>query len=121
MATVVRHFVEKVTVKTSVTQAFEMLSLSATFGTICGACGIISRIQATVACGEAIMRSAPPRRYTPEEYLELERAAEFKSEYLDGQIYAMSGGSLAHAAITFKRLAVQSGEGPGEPPSGFFD
>jgi Uma2 family endonuclease len=47
------------------------------------------------------MRSAQHRRYTPEEYLELERAAEFKSEYLDGQIYAMSGGSLAHAGITF--------------------
>jgi Uma2 family endonuclease len=47
------------------------------------------------------MRSPQDRRYTPEEYLELERAAEFKSEYLDGQIYAMSGGSLTHAAITF--------------------
>jgi Uma2 family endonuclease len=47
------------------------------------------------------MRSAQHRRYTPEEYLELERAAEFKSEYLDGQIYAMSGARLAHAAITF--------------------
>ncbi|MEN3335307.1 MAG: hypothetical protein V7641_4672 [Blastocatellia bacterium] len=54
------------------------------------------------------MRSAQPRRYTPEEYLELERAAEFKSEYLDGQIYAMSGGSLAHAGITFN-LYVQVG------------
>src|SRR5690242_19981703 len=47
------------------------------------------------------MRSTQLRRYTPEEYLELERAAEFKSEYLDGQIYAMSGGSLTHSAITF--------------------
>jgi Uma2 family endonuclease len=47
------------------------------------------------------MRSAQQRRYTPEEYLELERADEFKSEYLDGQIYAMSGASLAHAGITF--------------------
>src|SRR5438067_11553403 len=47
------------------------------------------------------MRSTHHRLYTPEEYLELERAAEFKSEYLDGQIYAMSGGSLEHSAITF--------------------
>jgi len=54
------------------------------------------------------MKSAQPRRYTPEEYLELERAAEFKSEYLDGQIYAMSGGSRTHARVTFN-LYVQVG------------
>ncbi|HZP84547.1 MAG TPA: Uma2 family endonuclease [Chthonomonadaceae bacterium] len=39
------------------------------------------------------------RYYTPEEYLALERDAEFKSEYLDGQIYAMSGGSPEHNSI----------------------
>jgi Uma2 family endonuclease len=33
---------------------------------------------------------------TPEEYLELERKAEFKSEYHDGKIYAMSGVSRRH-------------------------
>jgi Uma2 family endonuclease len=33
---------------------------------------------------------------TPEEYLELERKAEFKSEYHDGKIYAMSGVSRWH-------------------------
>jgi Uma2 family endonuclease len=37
--------------------------------------------------------------FTPEEYLEIERAAEFKSEYYDGQIFAMSGGTLPHALI----------------------
>jgi len=47
------------------------------------------------------MRSVQHRHYTPEEYLELERAAEFKSEYLEGQIYAMSGGSRTHARVTF--------------------
>lgn len=47
------------------------------------------------------MRSAQHRRYTPEEYLELERAAEFKSEYLEGQIYAMAGASPTHSAILF--------------------
>jgi len=38
-------------------------------------------------------------RLTPEQYLEIERAAEFKSEYFDGQMYAMAGGTFNHAAI----------------------
>jgi Uma2 family endonuclease len=38
-------------------------------------------------------------RLTPEQYLEMERAAEFKSDYYDGHMYAMSGGSLRHAVI----------------------
>ena len=37
---------------------------------------------------------------TPEEYLALERKAIVKSEYLSGQIVAMSGASLAHTRIT---------------------
>lgn len=37
---------------------------------------------------------------TPEEYLALERQAETKSEYYDGQRYAMSGASRAHNLIT---------------------
>jgi Uma2 family endonuclease len=38
-------------------------------------------------------------RLTPEEYLEIERAAEFKNDYYDGHMYAMSGGSLRHAVV----------------------
>jgi Uma2 family endonuclease len=37
--------------------------------------------------------------YTPAQYLELERAAETKSEYRAGQIVAMSGASRAHNRI----------------------
>jgi len=37
--------------------------------------------------------------YTPEEYIELERKAEFKSEYYNGQIFAMSGASRWHDFI----------------------
>lgn len=37
---------------------------------------------------------------TPEEYLALERKATFKSEYISGEILAMSGASLAHTRIT---------------------
>jgi Uma2 family endonuclease len=39
-------------------------------------------------------------RVSPEQYLEMERAAEFRSEYYDGRIYAMSGGTWGHAVIT---------------------
>lgn len=39
-------------------------------------------------------------RYTPEQYLEWERAAPVKSEYFDGQIFAMAGASLEHNLIT---------------------
>ena len=37
---------------------------------------------------------------TPEEYLDWERKAPFKNEYLSGQILAMSGASRAHNLIT---------------------
>jgi len=40
-----------------------------------------------------------PESYTFEEYLALEKKAEFKSEFHNGQIYAMSGGSFAHSII----------------------
>jgi Uma2 family endonuclease len=38
-------------------------------------------------------------RVTPEEYLERERAAAWKSEYRNGEIVAMSGASFAHTII----------------------
>ena len=37
---------------------------------------------------------------TPEEYLAREREAEFKSEYLNGEIFAMAGASRPHNLIT---------------------
>ena len=36
---------------------------------------------------------------TPEEYLEIERRSERKSEYFEGRMYAMSGASYAHVLI----------------------
>jgi Uma2 family endonuclease len=38
-------------------------------------------------------------RITPEEYLALERKAEIKSEYLDGEMFAMSGATFEHITI----------------------
>ncbi|MBD2167948.1 Uma2 family endonuclease [Calothrix membranacea FACHB-236] len=39
------------------------------------------------------------RYYTPEEYLGLEEKAEYKSEYRDGEIVAMTGGTTNHNKI----------------------
>lgn len=41
------------------------------------------------------------RKHTPEEYLALEEKAEYRSEYDNGKIIAMAGGSLNHIQITF--------------------
>lgn len=46
------------------------------------------------------MAAHPQPRLTPEQYLEIERAAPFKSEYYDGMRYAMPGVSWKHALIT---------------------
>lgn len=40
------------------------------------------------------------KKYTPEEYLVLEEQAEYRSEYENGEIVAMAGGSLSHQRIT---------------------
>ncbi|MEH1777684.1 MAG: Uma2 family endonuclease [Nostoc sp.] len=45
------------------------------------------------------MQITQQRYYTPEEYLELEEAAEYKSEYIDGQIIPMAGGTINHNQI----------------------
>jgi Uma2 family endonuclease len=45
------------------------------------------------------MSSLPSYYLTPEEYLTLERKAEYKSEYVDGVMYAMAGGSERHNLI----------------------
>ena len=41
------------------------------------------------------------RKYTPEEYLALEEKAEYKSEYVNGYIFKMAGGTEAHIQISF--------------------
>lgn len=45
-------------------------------------------------------------RFTPEEYFAWEEQQELKHEYIDGEVYAMSGGTLNHSRITtnFSRL-----------------
>jgi len=41
----------------------------------------------------------PVRRLTEVEYLEIERRAPIKSEFLDGEMFAMSGGTRSHSLI----------------------
>jgi Uma2 family endonuclease len=45
------------------------------------------------------MSSVPLPRYTPEEYLDIERKAEFKHEFHRGEMFAMAGASRAHVVI----------------------
>jgi len=45
------------------------------------------------------MSTQPTPYLTPQQYLEIERAAEFRSEYFNGAMYSMSGGSWRHDRI----------------------
>ena len=46
------------------------------------------------------MSTAPKDRMTEDEYLERERASDRKSEFLDGEMFALAGASPTHALIT---------------------
>jgi len=48
---------------------------------------------------EAVPLASPKSRYTAEEYLALERKAEYKSEFVNGMIIAMAGVSRSHSLI----------------------
>ena len=41
-----------------------------------------------------------PKIYTPEEYLELERAATVRHEYLDGEVFEMAGANRRHDVLS---------------------
>lgn len=41
----------------------------------------------------------PVKRYTPQEYYRMERAASYKSDYYKGEIFNMSGGTARHSLI----------------------
>ena len=45
------------------------------------------------------MQVTEKRYYSTEEYLALEEAADYKSEYIDGEIFPMAGGSTNHNQI----------------------
>ena len=52
------------------------------------------------------MASVPSAPLSEEEYLRIDRARELKSEFYDGQMFAMSGGSFAHARLAANILTL---------------
>lgn len=57
------------------------------------------------SCSIANMSSRPKRFLTSEEYLALEREAEYKSEFYQGEVFAFAGASLRHNLIAANFLA----------------
>ncbi len=51
------------------------------------------------------MQATEKRYHTPEEYLALEEAAEYRSEYIDGEIIPMAGRTVNHNRITLNLSA----------------
>ena len=50
--------------------------------------------------------STPPKTFlTPEQYLEIERQAAYKSEYYQGEVFAMAGAGLAHNVLVANVVA----------------
>lgn len=56
------------------------------------------------------MASQPVTFLTPEQYLEIDRAAEFRSEYFNGEMFAMSGASARHNIVVNNLAATLRGQ-----------
>jgi Uma2 family endonuclease len=57
----------------------------------------------------------PKTHMTPEEYLAIERKAEYKSEYFNGEMFAMSGASERHVSIVANLMYLLVGQLRGRP------
>ena len=51
------------------------------------------------SCDNNLVGTLPIIRLTEQDYLATERAADFKSEFVGGEMYAMSGGSARHSRL----------------------
>lgn len=72
----------------------------------------------SVMTPEARMATQPKPTLTPEEYLAFERQVEYRSEYVDGEMVAMTGTSSAHNRIAggiYAHLYQALASGPCEP------
>jgi Uma2 family endonuclease len=65
------------------------------------------------------MAVQPKPFFTIEQYLALERNADYKSEYLHGQIFAMAGGSPEHNKIGFNLSGILHARFRGGPCGGY--
>jgi Uma2 family endonuclease len=65
------------------------------------------------------MSSQPTVHLTPEEYLAVERKSEYKSEYIDGEMVAMTGASRRHNLIAFNITLEIGRQLKGRPCEGY--
>ncbi len=63
--------------------------------------------------------TAAKQAITPEEYLEGEKAAEVRHEYIDGELFAVAGGSDTHAKISGNAFALLKAHLRGSPCSAY--
>ena len=61
------------------------------------------------------MSTRPDRLLTPQEYLEIERAAETRSDYFAGEMFALAGASRTHTRIVANLITEFSGGLEGGP------
>lgn len=55
------------------------------------------------------------RRYSVQEYFELERKADYKSDFYNGEIFAMAGGTARHSRICTNLIALLAQQLKGGP------
>jgi Uma2 family endonuclease len=56
------------------------------------------------------MATLPTSSLTEDQYLAIERAAETKSEFHDGQMFAMSGGTMNHSLLSVRIVVLLHGK-----------
>lgn len=56
-------------------------------------------------CQRVTVASNPALKLTEEQYLAIERAAEFRSEFRDGEMLAKSGGTMSHSDLQANIIA----------------
>ena len=61
------------------------------------------------------MSTLPKNHITPEQYLEIDRQAERKSEYYDGEMFAMAGAGLRHNEIVANIIGTLHAQLRGKP------